>query len=247
MKNYRLTISYDGSRYDGWEHQKHTDDTIQGKIEAVLSRMCENQPIKLVGAGRTDAGVHALAMTANILLTTPLSCLEIRDYLNRYLPDDICIKNVTEASDRFHSRYNATGKTYRYTCYVGATKPVFDRKYVYPLETMPDLDAMRSCASHIIGTHDFASFCGNSKMKKSTVRTIDSLKIAKDGDYLTFTYHGDGFLQHMIRIITGTLLEVGYHRLNPDDIDAIFAAGQRAAAGPTAPAAGLCLIEVDYN
>lgn len=247
MKNYRLTISYDGSRYSGWEHQKHTDDTIQGKIEAVLSRMCEGQPIKLVGAGRTDAGVHALAMTANILLTTQSTCSEIRDYLNHYLPDDICIQDVSEASMRFHSRYNATGKTYRYTCYIGRTKPVFDRKYVYVLEAVPDIDAMKTAASQILGTHDFASFCGNPKMKKGTVRTVDSIKIIRNNDYLTLTFHGDGFLQHMIRIITGTLLEVGYHRLPPESIDSILAARQRPQAGPTAPACGLCLIEVDYN
>ena len=127
MNNYRFTISYDGSRYSGWEHQKHTDDTIQGKIETVLAKMCETDTVKLVGAGRTDAGVHAKAMTANALLDTTLSVREIRDYMNRYLPDDIVILEVSEASQRFHSRYNATGKTYCYTCYVGQTKPVFDR------------------------------------------------------------------------------------------------------------------------
>ena len=247
MNNYRFTISYDGSRYSGWEHQKHTDDTIQGKIEAVLAKMCDTDTVKLVGAGRTDAGVHAKAMTANALLDTTLPVREIRDYMNRYLPDDIVILEVSEASQRFHSRYNATGKTYCYTCYVGQTKPVFDRRYVTRLEGMPDIAAMNQAAAYLIGMHDFASFCGNPKMNKSTVRTVDSIRIQQKGDYLTLSFHGDGFLQHMVRIMTGTLLEVGFHRMQPNDVITILQGKKRSLAGPTAPAQGLCLIEVDYN
>lgn len=247
MNNYRFTISYDGSRYSGWEHQKHTEDTIQGKIETVLARMCGTDTVKLVGAGRTDAGVHAKAMTANALLDTSLSCSEIRDYLNRYLPDDIVIQNVSEASGRFHSRYNATGKTYCYTCYTGPTKPVFDRRYVTRLEGVPDLAAMKQAAAFLIGMHDFASFCGNPKMNKSTIRTVDAITLVQKEDYLTLSYHGDGFLQHMVRIMTGTLLEVGFHRMQPEDVRAILQAKNRSLAGPTAPPQGLCLMEVDYN
>lgn len=247
MKNYRFIISYDGTRYSGWEHQKHTDDTIQGKLETVLARMCDADTVKLVGAGRTDAGVHAKAMTANALLDTSLSCTEIRDYMNRYLPDDIVVQQVTEAAGRFHSRYNATGKTYRYTCYTGATKPLFDRKYVTKLDSVPDLGAMNLGAAYLTGMHDFASFCGNPRMNKSTVRTVDKITLSQTGDYLIFTFHGDGFLQHMVRIMVGTLLEIGYHRLAPEDILTILQGRQRSLAGPTAPAQGLCLIEVDYN
>lgn len=245
-KNYRLTISYDGSRFYGWEHQPGIDLTIQGKLENVLSKLT-GEEVEVLGAGRTDAGVHAEAMTANCFLNTDLSAEEIRDYLNRYLPDDIAVTNVTEAGPRFHSRYNATGKTYRYTCYIGKTKPVFDRKYVYVLEDRPNLDKMKSAASYLCGEHDFAAFCSNPKMKKSTVRTVDTIEILTSGDYLTFTFHGNGFLQHMVRILTGTLLEVGFGKRTPESILSLFESKDRKQAGPTAPACGLCLIKVDYQ
>ena len=252
-KNYKLTICYDGSRYYGWEHQPDRD-TIQGKLENVLTKMC-GEFIDVLGAGRTDAGVHARGMVANAVFDaadkerggrerTPD---EIREYMNRYLPDDIVILEVSEASQRFHSRYNATGKTYCYTCYVGQTKPVFDRRYVTKLEGMPDLAAMNQATAYLTGMHDFASFCGNPKMNKSTVRTVDSIRIQQKGDYLTLSFHGDGFLQHMVRIMTGTLLEVGFHRMQPNDVITILQGKKRSLAGPTAPAQGLCLIEVDYN
>ena len=245
-QNYRLTITYDGSRYYGWEHQPNTDLTIQGKLENVLSLMVD-APVEVIGAGRTDAGVHARAMTANVFLDTELSEEEIRDYMNRYLPDDICIREVRRAGERFHSRYNALGKTYRYTCYVGETKPVFDRKYVYVLEEEPDVERMRRAAEYLVGEHDFASFCSNPRMKKSTVREVDSIEIAQRGEYLTFTYHGTGFLQHMVRILTGTLLEVGYGKRTPESMQELLEAKKRALAGPTAPAQGLCMIKVDYH
>ena len=239
-KNYRLTISYD------WEHQPGIDLTIQGKIESVLSKMTGTD-VEVLGAGRTDAGVHAEAMTANCFLETDKSVEEIRDYLNHYLPEDIAITNVSEAGMRFHSRYNATGKTYRYTCYIGKTKPVFDRKYVYVLEGRPNLDKMKSAASYLMGEHDFAAFCSNPKMKKSTVRTVDRIDILANGDYLVFTFHGNGFLQHMVRILTGTLLEVGFGKRSPESILTLLENKDRKLAGATAPACGLCLIAVDYQ
>ena len=250
MTNYKLTIAYDGTRYYGWEHQPNTEMTIQGKIENVLARMVgmsEGQIPEVTGAGRTDAGVHARGMIANVRLETALSCEEIRDYLNEYLPDDICVRDVREASDRFHSRYNALGKTYRYTCYVGDTKPLFDRKYVWKLDETPDIEAMRKAASFLTGSHDFASFCGNPKMKKSTVRKVDKIDIQQKGPYLTFTYHGTGFLQYMVRILTGTLLEVGKGVRTPESIPELIDAKDRRLAGPTAPAQGLCMMQVDYS
>ena len=139
-KNYKMIISYDGTRYYGWEHQPDRE-TIQGKLEKVLFRMCDEKvpiaELKLNGAGRTDAGVHARAMVANIFLDVEMTPLEIRDYMNRYLPDDIAVNEVREASERFHARYNAVGKTYQYTCYAGEVKTIFDRKYVTSLEKMP--------------------------------------------------------------------------------------------------------------
>lgn len=245
-QNYKFIISYDGSRYYGWEHQPGIDLTIQGKLENVLALML-GEEVEILGAGRTDAGVHAKAMVAHAKFETDKTTDEICEYMNHYLPEDICIQEVRIASDRFHSRYNAIGKTYCYTCYVGDRKPVFNRKYCYPVERPLDLDAMRRAAEHLMGTHDFASFCSNPKMKKSTVRKVDLIDISQSGAYLNLTFHGSGFLQHMVRILTGTLLEVGYGDRDPESIPALIEAKKRALAGFTAPAKGLCLIRVDYD
>lgn len=245
-KNYRLSIAYDGTRYYGWEHQPNTDMTIQGKLENVFERMI-GAPVKIICAGRTDAGVHAKAMIANVVLDTNLSEKEILDYLNTYLPEDICVNEVKIASDRFHARYNATGKTYCYTCYIGPTKPVFDRKYVYALDTVPDIELMKKASEYLMGEHDFAAFCSNPRMKKSTVRLVDKISIERKGDYLSFTYHGTGFLQHMVRILTGTLLEVGLKKRSPENMLTLLSNKDRKEAGETAPACGLCLVCVDYS
>ena len=185
-RNIKLIISYDGTRYFGWEHQPNTDMTIQGKLENVLNMMLTSEEgkktgdvtgsiektadgtvdaaefgkgVTVIGAGRTDAGVHARAMTANVILDTEKTCDEILAYMNRYLPEDISVNEVKVCSDRFHARYNALGKTYRYTCWFGASKPVFDRKYVTVLEKEPDVEKMIAASEFLIGTHDFKSFC----------------------------------------------------------------------------------------
>jgi len=243
-KNYKMIISYDGGRYYGWERQPNKD-TIQGKLEYVLSEMC-GEPTEVIGAGRTDGGVHALAMTANAFMETEKSPEEIRDYMNHYLPQDICVREVRIASDRFHARYKAVGKLYRYTCYAGSGKPVFDRKYVNVLDFEPDLEAMRKAASYLTGKHDYKSFCGNPRMKKSTIRIVDRIDIRRKGGYITLEYHGTGFLQYMVRIMTGTLLQVGRGSISPEDVKDILEAKSRPLAGPTAPAQGLSLVEVDY-
>jgi tRNA pseudouridine38-40 synthase len=243
-KNYKLTIAYDGTRFYGWERQPGRD-TIQGKLESVLEKL-NNAPVDVIGAGRTDAGVHARAMVASVRLDTELSDAEIRDYCNRYLPDTIAVREVKEAAPRFHARYKAIGKTYRYTCFVGPVKPVFDRKYVTMLDFSPDVEAMRAAAVYLTGEHDFASFCGNPKMKKSTVREVDTIEITQRRDYLTLTFHGTGFLQNMVRILVGTLLEVGRGRWTGEDVRQILESCDRRNAGPTAPPEGLCLMKVDY-
>ena len=248
MQNYKFIISYDGTRYHGWE-KKPGIDTIQGKIEGVLNRMVSADganEVNLIGAGRTDAGVHARAMTASALLETKLSETQIQEYMNTYLPEDISINEVKVCSDRFHARYNAIGKTYRYTCWYGGSKPVFDRKYVTVLDKEPDIDKMKEAAGYLIGEHDFKSFCGNPKMKKSTVRVVDSINIEKSGNYIRFYVHGNGFLQNMVRILTGTLLEVGYGNISPKSVQDILDACDRRQAGPTAAPHGLCLMKVDY-
>lgn len=243
-KNYKMTICYDGTRYYGWEHQPDRD-TIQGKLESVLEIMC-GEFVDVIGAGRTDAGVHARAMVANAVMDTDKTPEEIRDYMNRYLPDDIAVEEVREASERFHARYKAAGKTYCYTCFDGPVKPVFNRKYYTRLNTEVDVDKMQRAASYLVGEHDFKSFCGNPKMKKSTVRIVDRIEIRRNKGYIYFTFHGTGFLQNMVRILVGTLLEVGRGDMSPEQVKDILEAKDRKMAGPTAPPEGLCLMKVDY-
>lgn len=245
MANYKMIIAYDGTRYYGWQRQPDKD-TIQGKIESVLTQMC-GQVVEVVGAGRTDAGVHAKGMVANVNLDTDMSTREIFDYLNRYLPDDIGIIEVSEAGARFHARYNATGKTYCYTCYDGINKPVFQKRFVYRLSESPDVEKMREAAKLLLGEHDFRNYSVNPHLKKSTIRTVDRIEISRQNGFVNLTFHGDGFLQNMVRIMTGTLLEVGYGRLRNEDILYALDCKERRKAGPTAPALGLCLISVDYS
>ena len=245
MKNFKLTISYDGSRYSGWESQPGRD-TIQGKLETVLSRMV-NAEVNVIGAGRTDAGVHARAMVANCYLETELQPDEIRDYMNRYLPDDICVDEVKLAADRFHARYRAVGKLYTYICYVGATKPVFNRKYVTTLDYVPDVAAMQRAAVILTGEHDFKSFCSNPQMKKSTVRNLTAIELTMQESVCELHFRGNGFLYNMVRILTGTLIEVGLHKRTPESVAEALFSGDRALAGFTAPPEGLFLERVEYE
>ena len=244
MHNYKLEISYDGTRYYGWEHQPDRE-TIQGKLESVLS-ILNKGPVDVIGAGRTDAGVHAKKMIANVRLETSLSPDEIKNYMNHYLPEDICINDIVVASDRFHARYKAVGKLYTYTCYIGKEKPVFQRKYVNVLDFQPNVENMKKAAEFLVGSHDYKAFCANPNMKKSTVRVVDRIEIVQKKDYLYLNFHGTGFLQNMVRIMTGTLLEVGAGRMKPEQVAEILENRERSQAGPTAAAKGLCLMKVDY-
>ena len=246
IKNYKMLVEYDGTRYLGWERQKNNDMTIQGKLENVIEHLVGSY-VEVIGCGRTDAGVHAKGLVANAKFETDMTPEEICAYLNHYLPEDICVREVSIASERFHSRYNAGGKTYCYTCYVGDFKPLFDRKYVYVIEQPLDIEKMKKAAEYLQGEHDFASFCANKKMKKSTVRNVDKIDITRKGEYLYFTFHGNGFLHHMVRILVGTLLEVGWGKRSPESMVELLEAKERAQAGVTAPAQGLCMMSVDYQ
>lgn len=243
--NYKLTIQYDGTRYDGWQRQGNTGNTIQGKLEDVLSRLA-GEPVEVCGAGRTDAGVHALGQTASVRLPEGLTAGEILDHLNRYLPEDIAVSAVEEADTRFHARLSARGKTYRYTVRLGTVPDVFRRKYQYRVEKPLDLPAMERAAALLTGQHDYRSFCGNRRFKKSTVRTVYDIRLERQGDELTMTFRGTGFLYHMVRILVGTLLEVGLGQREAGEMSAILERRDRSAAGKTAPAQGLCLMEVEY-
>ena len=244
--NYKMSIAYDGTRYKGWQKQGDTDNTIQQKIEAVLSRLA-GVPVDVHGAGRTDAGVHAKGQVAQFRLDDDIAPEKIRSYLNEYLPDDIGIIDVTEASPRFHSRYNASEKTYTYRIATDMSKHVFDRKYVMRHEEPLDTASMEKAASYFVGKHDFKSFCGNPHFKKSTIREIYSIDIIKSKDEIHIIYKGEGFLQYMVRILTGTLIEVGEGKRDADSMPDILKALDRKKAGAAAPACGLTLTEVKYN
>ncbi len=244
MRNLRLDICYDGTRYKGWQRLSSGDNTIQGKLETVLTRLLD-EPIQVSGSGRTDAGTHAKGQVANFHCNSNMTCDEILSGLRMYLPEDIGVYSCRDVSQRFHARLNAKEKTYRYRLWNSTAPCVFDRRYVYTDTRHFDLVAMRNASEYFIGTHDFSAFCGNKHMKKSTVRAIRSFDIATNENEIVFTVTGNGFLQHMVRIMVGTLLEVGTGDRKADSIPGLFGKS-RENAGPSVPACGLCLMEVSY-
>lgn len=245
MYNYKLTIQYDGTRYRGWQVQGNTDLTIQGKLEGVLSRLT-GQLVEVHGSGRTDAGVHALGQVANVKLPHPVEPSELLGELNRYLPADIGVIAAEPAPERFHARLNARSKTYRYRIWNSAIPNVLERSYLYVLPESLDVAAMERAAADLVGTHDFRSFCGLKRFKKSTVRTITDISITQDGAEVRLEFTGNGFLMRMVRILAGTLVEVGLGQREADAMPAVLAAQDRAAAGPALPAQGLALVRVEY-
>lgn len=246
MRNFKLLLAYDGSRYRGWQRLGDSDQTIQGKLEAVLTRMT-GEPVEVIGSGRTDAGAHAMGQTANFHCRTELTCDQIKSYLIQYLPEDIGVISVTEADPRFHSRYNAVEKTYRYRVWNAELPCVFERRYVHQVEDALDVQAMQQAAQEFLGRHDFLAFCSNKHFKKSSVRTITEFRVERTGPEVHFTVTGDGFLYNMVRIMVGTLLEIGRGQRTRQEIPAILQGKIRQQAGETVPAKGLCLMEVRYE
>lgn len=246
MRNIKVILQYEGTRYQGWQKQDSTGNTIQGKLEALLTRMC-GKKVEVNGSGRTDSGVHALGQVANFRIETDKTPKEIMDYMNAYLPEDIAVIQAEEAPERFHSRLNAKGKTYCYRVLNSEVPHIFDRRYVYVLPDTLDMDAMRRAADALCGTHDYRAFTSNKKSKKSTVRTVDSIDMERIGDEIRFTFKGNGFLYHMVRIMTGTLLEVGMHKRDAEQMEWLLVEGTREDAGFLVPALGLTLVEVRYK
>ena len=244
MRNLRLDICYDGTRYRGWQRLPGTDNTLQGKLEQTLSRIL-GEPVEITGSGRTDAGVHAKLQIANFHCDSPMSCQEILSQLRRYLPEDIGIYSCSEVSPRFHARLNAREKTYRYRIWNSDEPCVFDRRFVTVLPQKLDIEKMRHAAEYFLGTHDFSAFCANKHMKKSTIRTIFRLDIAQIGNEVQITVTGDGFLYNMVRILVGTLVEVGLSQREADSIPKLYGKA-RSEAGMLMPPTGLCLMEVTY-
>lgn len=247
IKNYKMILQYDGSRYDGWQKQKNTENTIQGKLEAVLSKL-EGRQIEVIGSGRTDAGVHAKGQTANFKIDDDSQdAVSLHKYINRYLPDDIAVLSLEKVPERFHSRLNAKRKTYSYWIETAGKKDVFERRYCYGLGKKLDTGKMREAAKALVGEHDFKNFSSGKKSSKSTVRRIDSISIKEHGTKVQISITADGFLYNMVRIITGTLIEAGMGKRNPSSVKNIFEGEARADAGFMAPPEGLFLDIVYYE
>lgn len=244
MKNYKITLQYDGTKYNGWQRQGNTKNTIQERFENVLSKMC-GKDVEIFASGRTDAGVHADEQTANFKCDIEMCLQDILQYMNKYLPEDIRVTSIEEADLRFHSRLNAVSKTYEYT--IATEKPdVFIRKYVYFVDKKPDVERMRKAAKRIIGKHDFKGFSSVGRSKKSTVRTVNSIEIREENELIKIRINGNGFLYNMVRIICGTLYDIGIGTLGEGIIEEILEEKNRAKAGVTLPASGLRLVKVYY-
>ena len=246
MTNYKMILQYDGSRYSGWQVQGNTEQTIQGKLQSVLEKMT-GEEIEIHGSGRTDAGVHAMGQVANFKLQSAYEPEEIKRYCNQYLPEDIVVLEVSEVPLRFHSRLNAVKKTYCYRIFLGEKPDVFRRKYVTPVAENLDINKMKAAAEVLLGTHDFTSFCGNRHFKKSAVRTIYEIQIEEKTDELDIYFGGYGVLQNMVRILTGTLLEVGTGKQEVCEMKEILEGRNRSLAGTMAAAKGLVLMNVEYE
>ena len=244
MRNIRLDICYDGTRYRGLQRLAGVEETIQGKLETTLSRIL-GEPIEVSGSGRTDAGAHALGQVANFHCQSTMPCDEILSDLRRYLPGDIGIYSCKEVSPRFHARLNAVRKTYRYRVWNSDVPCVLERRQVYILPDELDLDKMRAAAQYFLGEHEYSAYNANKKMKKSTLRRIDAVEICRNGEELHFLFTGNGFLYNMVRIMVGTLIEVGRGERSVKSIPELFG-GKREEAGFLVPAQGLCLMEVEY-
>ena len=245
MPNFMLRLCYEGTRYRGWQKQGNTENTIQGRLEALLSRLL-GQEIEVAGCGRTDAGVHARVQVCSFRAETAMSCGKLLAALRQYLPEDIGALSLEIAPPRFHARLSCAGKTYVYRIWNSETPNVFERRFVWQVPEALDEDAMKKAAALLVGRHDFAAFCSLKKMKKSSVRELRSLDIRREGEELRLVFEGDGFLYNMVRILTGTLVEGGRGERAPEEMPAILASLDRAQAGPTAPAKGLTLWDAAY-
>ncbi len=245
MHNYKLTIAYDGEHFRGWQRLGNTENTIQGIIEKALSAML-GYPIEIVGASRTDAGVHALAQTANFKIADNLNCQEIKHFLNHCLPKAISICAVEEVSERFHARYNAKSKTYLYKIWNESYSNPFMRYYSMQVEQKLDLLQMKNASQYFLGQHDFTVYSNAKSNKKDKIRTIHSLEIEQKQGMVEIRICGDGFLYNMVRKIVGTLIEIGLGEKKAEEIPLILLSDERILTGEMAPPEGLYLEQISY-
>lgn len=246
MPNYLLSLSYDGTRYRGWQNQKNTENTIQNKLESLLSKLI-HEPIALNASGRTDAGVHARFQTANFHCAKEIDLDKLTSELRHQLPQDIGLLDIRAVPDSFHARLSCKGKTYRYFIWNSEEPCIFNRKYRYILPESLDTEAMDQALRMILGTHDFSAFTSSRNKKHSTVRTVRSARIILDGAERIIEFNADGFLYNMVRILTGTLIEIGIGKRAPESIVTALQSGKRSDAGFTAPPQGLFLWQTEYE
>ncbi|URZ08181.1 tRNA pseudouridine(38-40) synthase TruA [Clostridium felsineum] len=244
MKNVKLTLEYDGTNYCGWQRQSNVI-TVQEEVEKRIGEIVGDK-VDVIGCSRTDSGVHAKAYTCNFKTNSVIPPEKFYLVLNSVLPDDIVALNSKEVPIDFHSRFNSKGKMYSYTILNRSERPAINRNYVYQYGHNLDCDLMREAAKYILGTHDFTSFKSTGSKVKSNIRTIYEAKIIEDENKVIFYITGDGFLYNMVRIIVGTLLEVGEKKIIPLEVKTIVEAKDRTKAGRVVPAKGLCLEKVMY-
>ncbi len=247
-KRYKLTISYDGTHYSGWQKQTERVVSIQSLIQKALETVLREK-ISLLGSGRTDAGVHALAQIAHFSTDATFQEVKLRHSLNSLLPKDIRIHKIESVDDHFHARYSAIGKTYHYHLQTSAVQNPFRRLYALHVPYPLDIPLLKEAANHFVGTHDFSSFANDAKKgaaAKNAIRTIKKLAIIEEENSLRLEFEGSGFLYKMVRNIVGTLLEIATHKMQLKDLPALFAAKDRTRAPMAAPAHGLFLVKVDY-
>ena len=244
LRNFRLLLEYDGTAYFGWQRQAE-GDTVQQKLEEAVAQIIQQQ-VTVHGAGRTDSGVHARGQVAHFKCHTRLPAERLRGALNAVLPRDVAVLHAEEAREDFHARFSARGKVYQYTIWQGPARCAIERNFCWHFGPDLDIERMRRAAAALVGEHDFAAFCSESREQNNTVRTLHGLGIEHRGNRLVFTCEGDGFLYNMVRAIVGTLVEVGRGKLAPEAVAEILASRDRGRAGPTAPPQGLCLMEVIY-
>ena len=246
MNTYKLTISYDGTNYEGWQKQRRADSiTVQETIESALSDLFGTET-KITGAGRTDSGVHALAQVASMRAETKIVPEKMLKAINVRLPEDIAITKVEIADDNFHAQKDAKGKHYRYNVYQSAVPRVIGRNYFYQMPYPLDEDKVRKACKLLEGTHDFSAFCASGSEVLTHERTVYKAELARNDDWWIFDFYGNGFLRNMVRIMVGTILEIGNNRLPVECLNEAFEKGERALLGKTAPPQGLWLMEVYY-
>lgn len=242
--NYKMVIAYDGGRYEGFQRQRGRL-TIQETLESFIQKVSE-EDVKIIASGRTDAGVHAKGQTVNFHIKKKLEEAEFKQQLNEELPEDLKIIKIEQVASGFHSRFDALSKTYCYTVDLRKRPCVFTRRYAYSVTEELDIEKMRKAVGMLIGVHDFRSFSSEKRKEKDTVRNLQNIDIVLENEYLKLYFTGEGFLYHMVRILTGTLIEIGLGKIDVQELPEIFRAKSRYCAGFMAPAHGLTLIEVRY-